>query len=573
MKYTIPFSEILYSPKGYVLQTSAEKYLLTAGVSEKYILMNLAAEVKRQRTMIVEIGQAKGKPTLLPVAITGEGGVTWITLTEDEQTDNLPAADSTMLAPFITREAQPYPDGFITPARTALTYQQVMQCETKLHESYEDRWDAINTYYQHKYPGQKYDARLHYYMIKAIRKSAHRTDDFLSADRLYYYHGWEDPFPAYLYDETFGGPDTWPSYARMRLMADNCSMHYIPTAIKVLKSKKANDRIRHYAIVLAALDEANDPLISEYAESNARALLRVYYMRRSSAFYPMLLENARRLIENIENPPEDILDDPHEVYMPEHGKYEDYMIAQRGAVTLEMLSLEQVRELWSYYKQLAVMIDNAPTDEITRLRWGNALRAFLVALVYNPTKAVAEILWDIYCNHNHLLYGIWSQDSHYPETDIIWCRYLFEYASVNQVQDNFWQWLQAYAKEYDSYCLYSNQRFFLAIYFRMAYHLLPPDQFYDVLARLIDSNYTLVTITWRGVTDNKPLPEDAPALDHRWENMFRNYNYYVWTGPARYYYSLVAHKIEPHPERWNEQKWEQDLKKKKKFGITVPDYL
>lgn len=42
-----------------------------------------------------------------------------------------------------------------------------------------------------------------------------------------------------------------------------------------------------------------------------------------------------------------------------------------------------------------------------------------LSAVYNQIKAMSEILWDVYCNHNHLLYGIWSQDSHYKETDFV----------------------------------------------------------------------------------------------------------------------------------------------------------
>lgn len=587
MNYAVGFSEILYANKAFILQTDSDRLKLSAGVSEYYILMNLAAEVKCDGVMIVELGEIKNKPALLPVAVISESGVTWIKLTEDDETGNLPDVDPQLLDAFKTGEGERYPDGFITPARTSLSYGEVMKCEAKLHEPYGDYWDNFHNYYQYKYPGQRYDVRLHYYMIKGIRKNAHRTDDFLSADRFNFYPGWEDPFPWYLYTETFGGPDTWPSYARMRLMADNYSAPCIPTALKVLKSKKANDRIRHYAIVLAGLDEASDEIIGEFSESCPRALLKVYYNRRSSKFYPMLLDNARRLVEfaesqtndcsddesDLQQAPEDILDDPREVYMPEYGKYENFTIAQRGVISFDFLTLEQVRELWSHYKLIAIHIDDHRMDEMKRLRLGNAFRAFLVALVYNQTKAVGEIMWDVYCNHNHLLYGIWSQDSHYKETDIMWCRYLFDYVKVNDLLENFWQRLHKYAKGYDSYCVYSNQRFFLAIYFRVAYHVLSPEDFYDVLARLIDISYTNVTIAWQGVTDNESLPDDAPALDHRWENMFCCYNYYTWTGSARYYYDLVAHKIDPHPEGWSDELWQQNLQKKKKFRFGVPDYL
>lgn len=202
-------------------------------------------------------------------------------------------------------------------------------------------------------------------------------------------------------------------------MADNYSTPCIPIALKVLRSKKANDRIRHYAIVLSGLDEANDEIIKGFSDCCPRALLRVYYIRRSSQLYPMLLDNARRLVEYAESQPngcssdefdphytheipEDILDDPHEIYISEHGKYEDFTIGQRGVISLDFLTLEQVRELWNYYKQLALLVDHAQTDDMKRLRIGNAFRAFLVALVYNQSKAVGEILWDVYCNRNHL---------------------------------------------------------------------------------------------------------------------------------------------------------------------------
>lgn len=97
-----------------------------------------------------------------------------------------------------------------------------------------------------------------------------------------------------------------------------------------------------------------------------------------------------------------------------------------------------------------------------------------LSAVYNQIKAMSEILWDVYCSHNHLLYGIWSQDSHYKETDVMW---------------------------------------------------------------------------------------------------FRCCNYYGWTGSARYYYDLVAHKIQAHPDGWSDKLWYKDLQKKKKFSFGVPDHL
>lgn len=149
--------------------------------------------------------------------------------------------------------------------------------------------------------------------------------------------------------------------------------------------------------------------------------------------------------------------------------------------------------------------------------------------------------------------------------DIMWCDYLYRYAVSQDILDNFWKWLQHYAKNYDSYYLYTNQRFFLMIYSKIAYHILPPATFYDALAPLIDSDYVLIEHIWPGITNDVPLEknETNPPLDHRWENMFLHTNYYAWTGKAHCYYNQVRHLIEPHPENWSVDDWQKDLKRKK----------
>ncbi|MCD8072037.1 MAG: hypothetical protein LUE10_02460 [Alistipes sp.] len=68
------------------------------------------------------------------------------------------------------------------------------------------------------------------------------------------------------------------------------------------------------------------------------------------------------------------------------------------------------------------------------------------------------------------------------------------------------------------------------------------------------------------MTGDEHLSDDDPPLDHRWNNMFCDYNYYAWGRKAWFYHSLVSHRIEPHPAGWN-GKWEP---RKKKMSITVP---
>lgn len=189
MNYAVGFSEILYANKAFILQTAVGRLKLSTGVSEYYILMNLAAEVKCDGAMIVKVGEIKNKPALLPISIINESGVTWVTLVENEDIHGIAGAESQLLAKFKTEDGERYADGFVNPARTSLSYWEVLECQAKLHEPYGDYWNSFHDYYKYKYPEQKYDVRLHYYMIKGIRKNAHRTDDFLSADRLNFYPG------------------------------------------------------------------------------------------------------------------------------------------------------------------------------------------------------------------------------------------------------------------------------------------------------------------------------------------------------------------------------------------------
>ncbi|MCD8178510.1 MAG: hypothetical protein LUE98_14245 [Tannerellaceae bacterium] len=517
--------------------------------------------------MLISIEEQKGKPILCPVAILQNEQILWVTVTDDEQTDYPPLSDDSLLRPFVTQAGEEYPGGFIDATRTPLSYKELMFFEKYLHET--SYVTELHSAWQRKHPGTPYDARLHYFMIKNIRKHRHYTDDFrLPCDPVTFYHGWTDPFPWYLYIKTFGGQDTWPSFARMRLMAENSYRQAIPLAVKILKSGKANDRICHYALLVAGLDEANDELVTSYAERCPRAVARLWYERKSSRLYPMILENAKHILAGGKD---DILDDLPETYMNDHNKYEDYTINHRGYIVLNSLTLEQVRELWTVYREIAVTLSKT-RKEPEALRLGNAFRSFLLAVIYNTTAAVAEIMWEIYNKHNHLLYTIWSQDSHYPSMDIMWCDYLYRYAVSQDIPDNFWKWLQHYAKNYDSYYLYTNQRFFLMIYSKVAYHILPPETFYDALAPLIDSDYVLVEHIWPGVTNDVLLEknETNPPLDHRWHNMFLHTNYYAWTGKAHRYYNQVRHLIEPHPENWSVDDWQKDLQRKKKTGITVP---
>ncbi len=351
-------------------------------------------------------------------------------------------------------------------------------------------------------------------------------------------------------------------------MAENSCWQAVPLAVKILKKGKANDRICHYAVLVAGLQEANDNLIVSYADRCPRAVARIWCERKSSALYPMLLDNAKRLLAGTTD---DILDDLPETYMNDHNEYQDYTINQRGYITLESLTLEQVRELWGVYREIAKALGKS-RKENECFRLGNAFRSFMMAVVYNTTVAVAEIMQEVYNEHNHLLYTIWSQDSHFRAMDNMWCNYLYLYAMTQGIMDNFWQWLQYYAKNYDSYYLYTNQRFFLMIYSKIAYHILQPEKFYDALAPLIDSDYVLVEHIWSGITGDIPLEKnDAnPPLDHRWHNMFLSNNYYSWTGKAHYYYKLVRQFIQEHPKKWTTGNWGKDMNRKKKLDIVVP---
>lgn len=562
--YSLAFTRILFADDKFIIETETQKrYMLTTGISEYYILMNLARKVKQNGQIIIEIAEAKSKPVLKPIALIHPEGNVWITLTEDEDTAKPVLSDKTLLEPFSTLHGEIYADGFIDHTRTTLSYREFTAAEKTLHSSY--YVVDLQAHYRRNYPGRPYDVRLHYPMIKGIRKHHYYTDDFLFGDLLTFYREWSDPFPWYLYLKTFGGPGTLPSFIRMRLMADNQSQECIPLAVKVLKSAKANARIRHYAILLAGLDEKNDTIISTFAEECPRAMLRLWHNRGSSHFYPMVLDNARRILDGHKD---DIIDDLAETYMPDHNEYEQYVIGHRGYFNFDILTIEQVRELWGIYKQIALLLEKPGTDEMEKLRLGNAFRAFLMAVVYNATRAVDDILWDVYCNHNYLLYSRWSQDSHYSQNDIMWQRYLFSYTV--HIRENFWEWLQHYARNYDSYYLYNNQCFFLAIYARIAYHVLTSATFYDVLSHIIDSNYVNVETLWRGITDDEKLPDDAPSLDHRWENMFLTYSYYTWNTKAVRYYNLVAHRIDPHPDGWTYEKFRKDLQTKKDTGVVVP---
>ncbi|MCC8134795.1 MAG: hypothetical protein LIP04_15385 [Tannerellaceae bacterium] len=566
-RYALPFTRLLLRKEQFCIESGDTYYRLHCGISEFYILQNLTGEAKKDGSMIVSIEEQKGKPVLCPVAILQNGQILWITVTEDEQTDDLPLPDRSLLTPFETEAGEAYPDGFIDATRTAISYKELMDVEKYLHETdyVTDLWYV----WQKKYPDSPYDVRFHYWMIKNIRKHRHYTDDFkLPCHPHTFYHGWNDPFPWYLYIKTFGRVDTWPSFARMRLMAENSCRQAIPLAIKVLKNDKANDRIRHYALLVAGLQEANDELVSSYAEKYPRAVARIWCERQSSNLYPMILENAHCILAG---ETDDILDDLPETYMNDHNKYEEYTINHRGYITLEVLTLEQVREVWSVYREIAKALTKS-REEKECLRLGNAFRSFMLAVVYNKTQAVSEIMWEVYSEYNYLLYTKWSQDSHFRAMDIMWSDYLYRYVVSLNILDNFWQWIQSYAKNYDSYYIYTNQRFFLMIYSKIAYHILPPETFYDALAPLIDSDYVLVEDIWAGVTDDRSLEENDtyPPLGHRWENMFLHYNYYAWTGKAHWYYQLVRHRIQPHPANWSIEAWQKDLTKKRKQGSSYP---
>ncbi len=566
-KYTIPFTRLLLQKEQFSIETGTSHYRLHTGISENYILLNLTATVKKDGKMILNIEEKKGKPILCPVAILQNEQVVWITVTEDEKTDYPPLPDNSLLSPFETKKAEEYPDGFIDATRTPLSYKELMYFEKYLHET--DYVTELYTAWQEKYSGTPYDARLHYFMIKNIRKHPHYTDDFnLPCNPQTFYHGWTDPFPWYLYIKTFGGADSWPSFARMRLMAENSCWQAIPLAVKILKSGIANDRTCHYALLVAGLQEANDELLNEFAERCPRAVARIWYERKSSKLYPLILENGKRILAG---GTDDILDDLPETYMHDHNKYESYTINHRGYIILDSLTLEEVREVWAVYREIAKELIKS-RKETKRFRLGNAFRSFMMAVIFNNTVAVGEIMREVYNEYNQLLYTIWSLDSHFRNMDIMWADYLYRYAISQNILDNFWQWLQHYAKGYDSYCLYTSQRFFLMIYSKIAYHVLLPETFYDALAPLINISYTLIEDIWLGVTNDIPLDKNDtnPPLDHRWENMFLHYDYYSWTGKAHRYYKLVSHLIEPHPENWSIADWQIDLHRKKKTGIIVP---
>ncbi|MCD8194579.1 MAG: hypothetical protein LUD74_08570 [Tannerellaceae bacterium] len=566
-KYTLPFNRIVLHKEQFCIEIQNTCYRLHCGISEFYILLNLTGAAKKEGVMVIGIDEQKGKRLLCPVAILQNEQVLWITVTEDEKTAYPSLPDFSLLAPFETGAGNAYPDGFIDATRTALPYKELMSMERCLHQT--DYVTDLYRIWQKNYPDSSYDARLHYFMIKNIRKHRYYTDDFnLPCDPQTFYHGWQDPFPWYLYIKTFGGADTWPSFARMRLMAENSCRQGIPLAVKLLKSGRANDRICHYAVLVAGLEEANDELVHAYAERCPRAVARIWCERKSSNLYPMVLENARRILAD---GMDDLLDDLPETYMNDHNKYADYTINHRGYITLEMFTLEQVREVWEVYRGIAGALKKC-REETGCFRLGNAFRSFLLAVVYNQTVAVAEIMWEIYKNYNDLLYTKWSQDSHFTRMDLMWADYLYRYVVSQDLLDNFWEWLQHYARNYDSYYLYTNQRFFLMIYSKIAYHVLPPQTFYDTLAPLIDSDYVLIEHIWPGVTGEAPLEkkDTHPPLDHRWENMFLNTNYYSWTAKAHHYYQLVRHRIQPHPENWTVDHWKKDLAGKKKTGIIVP---
>ncbi len=561
-KFSLPFKAILYGNNSFIVETDTSRYRLSAGISEHYILMNLSGSCKTHGLLIVELNEQNGKPALLPVAVRKGEAVTWIATVPDKNTDCPHLSDSLLLESHKVDYGEEYPDGFIDPSRTSLSYDELMDMEKILHSS--DYVVEFYRSYRKRHPGTPlYDARLHYYMVKGIRKHKHYTDDFITpCDDTSFYLDWHDPFPWYLYSKTFGGINTWPSHAKIRLMADNGCYPGIPLALKVIKSGKANAKIMHYAIVLAGMDATNDEVVSSYKEAHPRAVARVLYERNSPELYPMLLENAQRILAGMNN---DILDDFPVEYSTAYDRLEEYTINHRGFIRLDTLSEEQVRGLWEIYRQLAQQFNKAKKEEEC-FRLGNAFRAFLLALIYNQTPAVGEILDDIYRNFNTLLYTEWAEDSKYRQMDIMWMNYLYRLVLEWDILDNFWSWLQHYAQRYDHYLLSGNQRFFLMIYAKVAYRVVDPATFYDALAPLIDINYVLVEDRWPGVTENEYLDDNDPPLDHRWHNMFCDYNYYVWTDKAQFYYQLIKHKIAPHPAGWN-GKWQPG---KKKLKIIVP---
>ncbi len=561
-KFSIPYNRILYGADSFILETDTASYRLRTGIGEHYIMLNLAGGCKKDGVMVVEQAEKKGKAVLLPVAVKNGENVTWIATSPDGSTEWPQPADLSLFDHLKADTGEEYPDGFIDWSRTTLTYNELVDLEKTLHET--NYVEELYRQHIRRHPNVPvYDPRLHYPMIKGIRKHRHYTDDFvLPCDEFTFYIGWRDPFPWYLYTATFGGVNTWPSHAKMRLMADNRCLPGIPIALKVLKNKKANDRIRHYALVLAGMDPANDRLVIPCKERHPRAVARVLYERGAPELYPMLLDNARGILAGVND---DILDDYPVIHSRYYDKMEEYTVNHRGFIRLDTLGEEQVRELWELYRQVAQQIaDTKNGDE--RLRLGNAFRAFLLALIYNGTQAVPDILEDIYRNFNFLLYSEWSQDSKFKWMDTMWRNYLYQLVVQWDILDNFWQWLQHHAKGYDHYYLYTNQHFFLTIYSKVAYHVLSPELFYDALAPLIDSNYVLVEVIWAGVTGDEPLGEEDPPLDHRWYGMFCEYNYYTWTSKARFYHSLVNHRISPPPPGWN-GKWEPE---KKKLGIIIP---
>ncbi len=187
-KYTIPFTRILYQNEQFCIEVKNTYYRLHCSVGEYYILLNLCAEFKKEALLLFEINEQKGKSVLCPVAIIKNEQLLWLTVTEDKKTDYSPIPDLSLITSCKTEAGEEYSDGFIDAARTFLSYGELMSFESLLHKT-----DYVNDFcyaWQQKYPGTPYDVRLHYFMIKNIRKHRHYTDDFnLPCHAQSFYHG------------------------------------------------------------------------------------------------------------------------------------------------------------------------------------------------------------------------------------------------------------------------------------------------------------------------------------------------------------------------------------------------
>jgi len=138
-KYLIPFREITFAKNNYTLETEGGTFALTTATGEYYILGNLADTVKRDGQLLAAIGEQKGKPALLPIAIvtkqdTRHAGsppaITRIAWNEDETDTHAAPPGPALLEPFRTKPGQPYNGGFIDPSRTTLTQKEPHQLDT-----------------------------------------------------------------------------------------------------------------------------------------------------------------------------------------------------------------------------------------------------------------------------------------------------------------------------------------------------------------------------------------------------------------------------------------------------------